>query len=458
MSKILKNLFKAEKWDAFARIFIFVYIAECTFGSSGRWFEIGPLSIRMILFALCFAATIPAVIRNIKNLAKNWQVIITVCFGIYFLICAVLGFLWGNNRGFIWGDITTLMSLALVPGFLSVMNNKKAIHDAVNVVFYTATILGGATVLLHLVLAFVEIPTIIEVNNLINRASLGGMAVMQTGMQRLYMKSQIFIQVAIVYGVWKIGKSETGKKKILLCICEGILLCACILSYTRGFWLGLLASALIILLTGIKQWKHYLKIVTSMVTILVVFLASSWIIYQSPAAAVEIVNRFDPDLIVIANINGDMEFPVTDEDSEVDKNNIEAVNQRIVKMAEFKKRIPENLIFGGGLGAYLEGVCKGSKTEYIYHDMMLKTGIVGTTLFILTFYGYIAIYVYSRLKKKGLKKCCDNDERNRFMVSAYLGVAVTSFFNPFLNNPMGIMLLMLTVAALQNGEPKNSEV
>ena len=458
MSKIFKNLFKAEKWDTFARILILIYIAECTFGSSGRWFEIGPLSIRMLLFALCFAVTIPAVIRNIKGLAKNWQVIITVCFGIYLLICTVTGFLRGNNSGFIWGDITTLMSLALIPGFISVMNNKKAIYNAVNVIFYTATILGVATVILHLVLAFVEVSTIININNLIHSASLGGMAALQTSIQRLYMKSQIFLQVAIVYGVWKIVKSNDKRKKFLLCVCEGILLCACILSYTRGFWLGLLVSALLILLTGIKQWKKYLKIAASMAVILIVFLASSWCVYQSPAAAVEIVNRFDPNLIVIANINGDIEFPIIDGDSEVDKNNIAAVNRRVATIVEFRKKIPEKVLFGNGLGEYLEGVREEGKTEYIYHDMMLKTGIVGTVLFILTFYGYIVIYVYSRLKKKKTKRCCECCERNRFMIAAYLGVAVTSFFNPFLNNPMGIMLLMLTVAAVQDGEQKNSEV
>jgi hypothetical protein len=38
--------------------------------------------------------------------------------------------------------------------------------------------------------------------------------------------------------------------------------------------------------------------------------------------------------------------------------------------------------------------------------------------------------------------------RNRFLTAAYLGVALTSWFNPFLTNPMGISLLMLTATAV----------
>jgi len=42
--------------------------------------------------------------------------------------------------------------------------------------------------------------------------------------------------------------------------------------------------------------------------------------------------------------------------------------------------------------------------------------------------------------------------RNMFVLMGYISVAATSLFNPFLNNPMGIMLLMVTSAAMYEKE------
>ena len=39
-----------------------------------------------------------------------------------------------------------------------------------------------------------------------------------------------------------------------------------------------------------------------------------------------------------------------------------------------------------------------------------------------------------------------------FVLMGYISVAATSLFNPFLNNPMGIMLLMVTSAAMYEKE------
>lgn len=449
-----------QKIDAVARFLIYLFIAECTFGSSGRWFEIGPISIRILLFVLCFFATLPAVFRNIKELCRNYQVLIVVFFGIYIMICAAMGISAGNSKNFIWADVSTIMALALFPGFISVMCNNKSITKAINIVFWVSVFVSACTVLLHLILAFIKTETIIEINDLINKASLGGLASMQTGMQRLYMKSQIFLQVAIIYGIWKIGKSETRKNKTVLYLCEGLLVIGCILSYTRGFWIGLAASALLVLLTGIKSWKQYLKIVCVMMASLVAFLAISWAVYRSPVAAVEIVNRFDPSLIVINGINTDItDF---DDDSEVDKNNLVAVSMRAESIKMAKKEILKRPVFGNGLGKNLDKIRNDGKIEYMYIDMTMKTGVVGTALFVVTFFGFILIQINQekKFKKFGYKdlEFEDNVIRNRLLIAAYLGVAVTSFFNPFLNNPMGIMLLMLTVTAVYNGRLKNSEV
>jgi hypothetical protein len=102
------------------------------------------------------------------------------------------------------------------------------------------------TCALHYALAFVSDDTLNLLNEWVNARSLGGFAALKTGMHRVYFKSQIFLQVALLLGIRKICRAQ-GSRRLVLCACEGILAFACILSYTRGFWLGLAASGIVML-------------------------------------------------------------------------------------------------------------------------------------------------------------------------------------------------------------------
>jgi O-antigen ligase len=85
----------------------------------------------------------------------------------------------------------------------------------------------------------------------------------------------------------------------------------------------------------------------------------------------------------------------------------------------------------------------------MYLDVLMKTGCVGLLLFLLTFFGASAKHLLWELRHRREHPAWDSPQmRNRFLTAAFLGVALTSWFNPFLNNPMGISLLMLTSTAI----------
>ena len=423
----------------------------------------------MILFGLCFLATLPAVFSNIKKLAKNWQVIITVLFGIHLIICAVIGIKTGNQLSFIVSDVTTFMALALVPGFLATMCNKRSLNRAIDVVFWAAVGLAVVGVILHFLDAFVDESVMVVINKWLNRKSLGGMASMQTGIHRIYMKSQMFIQVAIVYGIWKLGKKDVKGKKAIIAA-EGLLFSGCVLTYTRGFWLGLMASAGLLLLMGVKYWSKFFKVAVSMLAIFTCFVVISGICYRGLYVPIEIVNRFNPNLLVSSDFaendigsKDDKDKDKNDgkdknEKNEIDESNIEARDLRAKTLSMLKKRISKHPIMGNGLGENLDSIRDDGKTEYMYLDTAMKTGIIGTVLFLLTFFGFIIVQVFYSIKRRKMKlpspEWEDAEVRNRFLTAAYLGIAVTSCFNPFMNNPMGITLLMLTATAMYDGKPK----
>lgn len=442
---------KQSKLDSFARILLLVYLAECTVGSSGKLISFGPVSIRMLLFGLCFVTTLPAVFQNMKKLVKNNQVIVTVALGVYWLICALIGFKTGNQPTLVWADVTGMMGLALVPGFISVMSSGEAIRKAMNVIFIGATALAAVCIVIHFAVAGDDMTRFHHINIWINERSLGGLARLTSGIDRIYLKSQIFLQVGILYGVWLLGNKAPGKR-LWVYLAMGIQFCGWVLSYTRGFWLGLLISALIIFVMNPREWKLYLKASGAMLSIFCVFLLMSSSLYGGSKVVSEIVDRTDSSLLAQKeDVQTEQIAPDTDGDGSVsiEEANTAASKLRGQSLKLIYERIGDHPVFGNGLGENLDEIRSDGKIEYMYLDIMMKTGFVGLVLFVLTFFGAAAQHLIWEIRHRGEKKEWDSPRmRDRYLVAAFLGVALTSWFNPFLTNPMGISLLMLTSTAV----------
>lgn len=448
---MLRKFPKSLSIDAVARVLFLIYLAESAFGSSGKLISFGPVSLRMLLFGLCFAASLPAVAGNLRRLAGNGQVLTAVALGGYWLICAAVGVFSGNSLGLVWADVSTVMALALVPGFLAVMAGKGVLSRAMDVIFWSAAALAAVSVMLHFAMAGATKERFDLVNGWINDRSLGGLAYMATGIQRIYFKSQIFLQVAIVYGVWKLG-NPGAKHRLWICGAMGILFCAWVLSYTRGFWLGLVISAVLVLLLCPWRWKLYLKASGAMLAVFAVFLALSSLVYGGPKVVYEILGRTDTSLFAEKE-NVQTEKVEMDSDGDGDVSVGEANDAASMLRGQSLKliwqRIGENPVFGSGLGENLDEIRSDGKVEYMYHDIWMKTGLVGLLLFLGCFFGFLVPQIRQERGSRGRKpQWTDPLVRNRFLTAAYLGVALTSWFNPFLNNPMGISLLMLTGTAV----------
>lgn len=445
-----------------AEILIALYVIENVVGSSGRLLSFGSLSLRMVLFILCFVATLPALFTQLRSMVRNRQVIITCCFGVWLAICAVIGVVQNNNVGNIKADITSFLSLALLPGFLCVINTPKSVIRMMKTVYWAAFGLSAVTIVIHMALAYCSDEWINAINVFLNDRSLGGLALLNTGCYRVYMRSQIFIQVAIVYGIWLIYR-ELGCRRIWLMICEGVMLFAMLMTYTRGFWIGFFAAALIVLAVEWKSLKKLITVASVAGVVALSLLVASAFAYGSFAATQEIFNRFSPNIMVgignPTNVPDVTEPPVeptepTTEPTEPSKTDIEnqqAVAIRSKTLEAILARIGERPIFGNGLGANLDDIREDGKVEYMYLDILLKTGCVGMLLFLITFFYPVLSILLELWKKRGKMKVLDTERMQiTVIIASYISVAVTSWFNPYLSNPMGITLLMITSAAVLN--------
>lgn len=448
MKELKKNGW-VEKTYPVAEALLLVYILECTLGCSGRWLSFGPLSIRMVLFALCFVATLPAVFSQLKQLVRNAHIWVTVAFGLWLVGCFVLGLQQGNDSGFAVADLTSFMALALLPGFLAVIRTRRAVERAIDALFYGALILSGVTVLLHYVLAFCNDDAVLWINDLLNFPNLGGLALLNTGLYRIFLRSQMFVQVGLFYGLWKIGFGSK-KKQVFLVIALSVMLFALILSYTRSFWAGFAASAVLLLLMEMKKGKKFVKLVGVLMAGFGVLSLISVIVYRSPAVYVEILQRFDPELLPNVKVFRPGQEIEGSEDTITDINNKNATLVRKLTLEGLRRKIAQKPVAGSGLGANLDDVRLDGKAEYMYMDITMKTGFVGIVLMMLSYFGFcLRPLVQHFLRKDFLTDTPWSSERmrNHVLLAAFIGVGISSIFNPFLSNPMGITVMMITAAA-----------
>ena len=442
---------------------LLIYLFECTVGGSGRWLSVGPLSIRMILFALCFVAALPEVWLQRKDLLKNPLIWLTLLFGAYILFSAFLGWKNGNRLGFIWGDISGFLPLALLPGGIAVFSKEENWKKGLLAIYLGTLLVGVVTTVLHFWFAFAPQIYVHYVNTWLNDHAMGGMALMETGLHRVYIRSQIFLQVGILLGIYFAGKAK-GIWRILCFLAEGVLLFACLISYTRGFWLGLAVSAAVLLVLQPCHWRTYFTAALVSLGVAAVLFLASWGSFGRPIALIELAGRFDPSLIQQApaspqSPDGGQTEPGGEptQPPSVDENNTEALALRQQTLVLHRQKIGENPILGSGLGTNLDGIRADGKTEYMYLDMLMKLGGVGFVLFLLVFFWPVGVQLGRRWRQIPSAIPFTAPAMGVLtLLCSYIGVAVTSGLNPFLTNPMGIMMLMILAAGscMKNNEVK----
>ena len=433
---------------------LFLFALECVLGCSGQWLRFGSVSIRMVLFAVCFLLTLPNVLRKMRQLTRTPQVIFTLLYGVYLVAAAIIGWRNGNRLSFIVADFTGCLSLALLPGFLATIHTRHRLARVSDVLFYGALVLGFVTVVLHFWFAFASTDLINAMNNWLNDRAMGGFADLG-GVQRIYLRSQIFLQVGLLLGLRKI-ETTRGAVRWLLYGAEGMLAFACLMSFTRGFWLGFALSAVFLLVLKPLQWKRYLTTVgITAAVVALLFLLSSFA-YTKPYAAQRFIGRFDSNLIAGTLLPPDASDSATEpSDPDISDSDEAAVTLRQETLQMLWEKIGNKPLFGNGLGTNLDGLREDGKVEYTYLDVLMKMGIVGFLIFLCLFALPVWLLLKQRLQnwKSGKDGDWGSEEMHKMvLLAAYLGVAVTSAMNPFLLNPMGILLFMQLAAASVCGE------
>lgn len=437
------TLIQSLKKTAF--IALVVLTCECVIGSSGRWLEIGPLSIRMWLFVIAFLLSLPFVLIRFKSIIKNPMVIAILIFAIILLAQLGHGFIKGNNRSFMVADLTSMAFIAIVPAYMVIFDDDQKIRLLLKAASYASMVLVIVTVILHFVFAFIDEYYIAEVSNVTNSMSLGGFFHFGDGIHRLYFRSAICFVLPLIYFFNEVivHKEEKKKRPIVPYIFMSLSLMAIILTYTRSVWLGMFVGVLLFVIFNIRRFEVLIKGFLIAIAGFLVIVALSWIAYGSEGVMTNAVDR------VLLNRSYQNHQNSNNKDT---KDNLED-RQRLVQIDSEKIReerikltyslIEENLVIGTGLGLVIDdqnGAGEG-KIEYTYLDVLSKIGVTGLLVFLaMLLQPYRKVFVLWRKKELGANI--------KITASVMACIIIASIYNPFLTSPIGFSIFAVFVASI----------
>lgn len=431
-----------EKTKNYLRILLYIILVEAILGGAGRYISFGSLSIRMclygvvlIIFALCIVLDKRSIIEKF-NLKDSVSIVI-ILFWCWIIFTAFNGYIISNNNlSQIKGDITGFVSLALVFVFCYAFEGKKYNATLVKIIGISVVIQSFFIVFIHygLELGFLNFDYI---NLLLQNLNLGALGKVVPNTTRIFLKSSIFLQVGFIMLLGLLMKEKLANRKRIIYIALVLVSYAIVLSFTRGFWVAALVTTIIYI-----SYNGYRNFIKPFIIILIG-------VFMLIGLSCSITKNTDMIFSVIARtgiVSIDKEKVINDEAVSTTNDIAEDSSEYRVKLKEaMKKNIRENPIIGQGFGVVFTDIGQEiSHSEYMFYDILVEMGMVG---FIL----YLSIFAILIKKWIIIRKTPIINLKNGYLdelTIGLLGIAITSSFNPFLNNPIGITYLIIVVSSI----------
>lgn len=416
---------------------LLILFAELIIGSKGHLFELGPVSIRMIIFTIIMLVyfiklfnkderlRIIAQIKEFK--AKSYFIILA-----FFVLASLINaFLYNNNLTNILADFNAWLFFLLIFPILSVYYQAKTeVYHRLKIVVMAAFLWLGLETFIILYVFTHNLGIVSDLYLWLRRTGVAEVTPTLGSWPRIFLQSQIYAAITLV--ALPFLKRQSW---FLIILAWGISL----LSMSRSFWLGLIVVLALGFLLQLlffgwsKIWSKIFLVVGGFLASLVLILLVVYFPIPKPGS-------FSPDSFMKR---------VSFDSSEA------AVASRWSLLPMMWQEIVKNPIMGFGYGKtitykssdpkVLQNNPDGNYTTYAfewgYLALWLKLGLLGLLAYLIL----IITTVY-----QGLKKWRKNDILAGALSLSLLIVMVVNFFTPYLDHPLGIGFLLLAIVIIQN--------
>lgn len=436
-----------------------LFLLECSITGGGRYWEAGPVSIRILLGGLAAVLALPELFRHLGAYLKKPSIWLTLIFVAWLAFCAWLGIRSNNRMDVLITDVKGFMWLFLIPVFVAVVRSRDRLRTLLS------WVLAGALIQAALILA-VNAAVVLSDNpeplcRWLTARSIGLVDIVSNKLVRVFFKSSPYMIVGCVVVLFRQARAPKLRWRYVLAV--ALLFNALLLSYTRSLYgaLGLTAvlsitAVLILCPAGRKRVLAFLLAAVVcfgvLVTVQEFVLEGSYLSFAvSRTIGQEVPTSWASQLR--GRIRGDISDDKPN-DAEMDRQRsyIEVTE----KSDQFRQETQDGLkdcirrspIIGCGLGAAAASRDSGVD-EYFYLDMLARTGIVGLVLYMLPF-GYVVLWC---LRRRSLLRECPEGAA---VVCGLCTFWVVTWFNPWMNAVLGIAWYAVTLSVPQALEEQNA--
>ena len=364
-----------------------VLFLELFLMGSGRSLQFGPVTLRMIFFMI-------AISLSIFVIFKTYQVNKTVfLFASYFSLLLFYSSLTGLINGApiqqILSDVKPLTFFFMILPFSLFLNNKKSIALIVKLIKYSALTMAIIYITWYVVmyLGLLDFQTMYALlSNESNEIMFRGTNHIEPG---LFYKSFVYMCIGFIFFV---HDKHKGSKFIAI-----FLLLAIVLTFTRGFIVALVLAFIFKNIIDIKEKRSFIFLVT-----MLIFLSLA-----IPYYIVNVGAKAESDSLRILQI-----IQVFD--------NIDLVS----------------LFIGHGFGIGVP--IRPDHMEISYLEIFHKQGLIGL-------FFWISILFFITMKYIKI------EQKTPYVISFFVGaifVFMQSLTNPFINNPIGISMILISLISL----------
>jgi hypothetical protein len=385
----------AETHTVILRIFYTLVIAELFLGGGGRLLEIGPITVRMILFSIAIGLTLVPKFRRQGGPDMNLAYAIVVLFSITHLVPAVAGLMQGVAVNVVFGEVQPMLYWLIAPFFAHLLNQEEYISITTNVVRGAGLLLAAfyLAVLSGIWSGNLDFDSTYETLN-----STGEF--MFRGAQGLFVyKGFLYLCIAFIFFI-----SIQSPARYLMILLIG---CAIMLTLTRGFILSTSAAAFLLLwATGKRRTLAVLMLACVIIAVAVLGFPSLFegsILYRKD---VNISNEVRYD---------DMNYMLA---------NLDAVT----------------LITGHGFGSLISDSRLSIENSYLW--IWWKAGVAGLLFWLMPL--VLCAFAFKQIPA---------DSKNYSLGCAYffsvILIYIQTAVNPYLTNPIGLSFVIIAVFTLR---------
>lgn len=436
-----------------------LFLLECSITGGGRYWEVGPVSVRILLGGLAAVLALPELFRHLGAYLKKPSIWLTLIFVAWLAFCAWLGIRSNNRMDVLITDVKGFMWLFLIPVFVAVVRSRDRLRTLLS------WVLAGAVIQAALILA-VNAAVVLSDNpeplcRWLTARSVGLVDIVSNKLVRVFFKSSPYMIVGCVVVLFRQARAPKLRWRYVLAV--ALLFNALLLSYTRSLYgaLGLTAliSIVAVLVLCPEGRRRTLAFLLAAVVCFGVLVTVQEFVLEGSYLSFAVSRTIGQEVPTswASQLRGRIRGDISDDkpnDAEMDRQRsyIEVTE----KSDQFRQETQDGLkdcirrspIIGCGLGAAAASRDSGVD-EYFYLDMLARTGIVGLVLYMLPF-GYVVLWC---LRRRSLLRECPEGAA---VVCGLCTFWVVTWFNPWMNAVLGIAWYAVTLSVPQALEEQNA--